>query len=73
MSLYSEVNKKMKKRNDMGVGVYGCMPCSGGEKKGIRPHKEKEVPGVGAMGYGFSRYFRQKLKINPDLFDSLRT
>ena len=33
MSLYSEVNKKMKKRNDMGVWVYGCMPCSGGGEK----------------------------------------
>ncbi len=48
----------MKKRNDMGVGVYGCMPSSGGWEKKMRPHKEKDVPGVGAMGYGFSRYFR---------------
>ena len=40
----------MKKRNDMGVGVYGCMPSGGGGEKGIRPHKEKDVPGVGAMG-----------------------
>ena len=23
----------MKKRNDMGVGVYGCMPSGGGEGK----------------------------------------
>ena len=34
----------------MGVGVYGCMPCSGGGEKKMRPHKEKDVPGVGAMG-----------------------
>ena len=50
--------KKNEKRNDMGVGVYGCMPSSGGWEKKMRPHKEKDVPGVGAMGYGFSRYFR---------------
>ncbi len=30
--------------------------------KEMHPHKEKDVPGEGAMGYGFSRYFRQKLK-----------
>ena len=63
----------MKKRNDRGVGVYGCMPSSGGWEKKMRPLKKKDVPGVGAMGYGFSRYFRQKLKINPNLFGSLRT
>ena len=39
----------MKKRNDMGVRVYGCMPNGGGERK-MRPHKENDVPGVGAMG-----------------------
>ena len=40
----------MKKRNDMGVGVYGYMPSSGGWEKKMRPLKEKDVPGVGAMG-----------------------
>ena len=39
----------MKKRNDMGVRVYGCMPNGGGERK-MRPHKENDVPGVGSMG-----------------------
>ena len=39
----------MKKRNDMGVRVYGCMPSGGGERK-MRPHKENDVPCVGAMG-----------------------
>ena len=39
----------MKKRNDMGVRVYGCMP-NGGEERKRRPHKENDVPGVGAMG-----------------------
>ena len=34
----------------MGVGVYGCMPSSGGGEKEMRPHKENDVPGVGAMG-----------------------
>ena len=41
---------KNEKRNDMGVGVYGCMPCSGGEKKGIRPHKEKGCSWCGRNG-----------------------
>jgi hypothetical protein len=50
MSLYSEVNKNMKKRNDMGVWVYGCMPSGGGGEKKMHPHKKKDVPGVGAMG-----------------------
>ena len=30
---------KMKKRNDMGVRVYGCMP-NGGEERKRRPHKK---------------------------------
>ena len=41
----------------MGVGVYGCMPSSGGWGKEIRPHKEKDVPGVGAMGMDFRGTF----------------
>ena len=40
--------RKMKKRNDMGVRVYGCMHSGGGERK-MRPHKENDVPCVGAM------------------------
>jgi hypothetical protein len=53
---------KNEKRNDMGVGVYGCMPSSGGWEKKCAHTRKNNVPGVGAMGYGFSRYFRQKLK-----------
>ena len=48
----------MKKRNGLPVCRFGGLPCAGGGGKEMRPHKEKDVPGVGAMGYGFSRYFR---------------
>ena len=39
----------MKKRNGLPVWRFGGLPCAGG----------------GRNGNGFSRYFRQKLKINP--------
>jgi len=39
----------MKKRNDLPVCRFGGLPSEVVEKK-LHPHKEKDVPGVGAMG-----------------------
>ena len=47
----------MKKRNDMGVWVYGCMPNSGGGEKKCAHTRKKDVPGVGAMGMDFRDTF----------------